>query len=98
MSKGQTGTSYNFYNKSDQSWNQVYIDNFGTVLELKGNLINNEMVLESKKIKSTKADFHYFNRITWSKQENGDVRQKWEIIGEDNKVIQVAFDGIYKRK
>jgi hypothetical protein len=98
VSKGQTGTSYNFYNKLDQSWNQVYIDSFGTVLELKGSLINNEMVLESKKIKSTKADFHYFNRITWSKQENGDVRQKWEIIGEDNKVIQVAFDGIYKRK
>ena len=98
MSKGQTGTSYNFYNKSDQSWNQVYIDNFGTVLELKGNLINNEMVLESKKIKSTNADFHYFNRITWSKQENGDVRQRWDIVSEDNKIIQVVFDGIYKRK
>ncbi len=48
-SSGQTGTSYNFYNKVDSTWNQTYIDNLGTVIELKGTFQNNKMTLKSEK-------------------------------------------------
>ncbi len=97
-SAGQTGTSYNFYNKTDSTWNQVYIDNFGTVLELKGILKDNKMILESQKVKSVKANFYYFNRITWAKDNLGNVSQKWDIVDDKGKILQVAFDGIYQRR
>ena len=97
-SQGQTGTSYNYYNKADSSWGQIYIDNLGTVLELKGALKNNKMILESTKVKSTKANFYYFNRITWAKDSVGNVSQKWDIVTDKGNILQVAFDGIYKRK
>lgn len=97
-SGNQTGTSYNFYNNTDSSWNQIYVDNGGNVLELKGNLKNGKMVLESKKLKSTKGDFNYFNRITWTKDSLGNVSQIWNIVDDKEKILQVAFDGIYKRK
>ncbi len=98
LSAGQTGTSYNFYNKVDDTWNQTYIDNLGTVLVLKGVFQNNKMVLGSEKIKSVKANFYYFNRITWAKDSLGSVLQKWDIVDEKGTILQVAFDGIYKRK
>ncbi|MBN8696214.1 MAG: hypothetical protein J0L87_06765 [Bacteroidetes bacterium] len=97
-STNETGTSYTFYNKIDSTWNQIYIDNLGTTLQLKGSFKNNKMVLKSEKIKSTKANFYYINKITWEKDSSGNVSQKWEIIDEKESVIQVVFDGIYKRK
>lgn len=95
---GQTGTSYNFYNKSDSSWNQTYIDNLGTVLQLKGTFQNNEMILKSENIKSVKANFYYFNRIIWAKDSSGNVAQKWEIVDDSGTILQIAFEGIYKPK
>jgi hypothetical protein len=38
------------------------------------------MVLESERIKSVKADFHYFNRITWEQDSAGNVSQTWDIV------------------
>ena len=43
-----TGTSYNFYNATDKSWNQLWIDNKGGSLELKGSLVNGKMILKSE--------------------------------------------------
>jgi len=97
-SNNETGTSYTFYNKIDSTWNQIYIDNSGTVLQLKGSFKNNKMVLNSEKIKIVKANFYYINKITWEKDSSGNVSQKWEIIDEKETVLQVVFDGIYKRK
>ncbi|NUM42378.1 MAG: hypothetical protein HUU45_12195 [Leptospiraceae bacterium] len=97
-STGQTGTSYNYYNNADSTWNQVYIDNSGTVLELKGRFVNNTMTLKSKPIKSTKSNFYYYNRITWKKINENEVSQVWDIVTEKDSIINVVFDGIYKRK
>lgn len=38
------GTSFNYYNKIDDSWNQVWVDNSGFSLVLKGKLIDGKMV------------------------------------------------------
>lgn len=95
---GHTGTSYNFYNKNDKTWNQTWIDNSGTVLQLKGVLEDDKMVLESEKIKNQSANLSHTNRIIWTKDTLGNVFQKWELIGDDGKVSQVVFEGIYKPK
>ena len=48
-SGGYTGTSYNFYNLLAQQWEQIWIDNGGQTLHLKGNLVDGSMVLSSDK-------------------------------------------------
>ena len=90
------GTSYNYYNKSNDSWNQVWVDNSGFSLNLKGGLINGKMILKSDLIKSKKAN--YYNQITWSKNKDGSVTQVWEYLDEKGKVTSEAFRGIYKKE
>lgn len=89
------GTSYNYYNKVDDTWNQVWVDNSGFSLVLKGNLVDGKMILKSDLIKGKKGDF--YNRVTWSKNPDGSVTQVWEYLNKEGKVISEAFRGIYKK-
>lgn len=93
-----TGTSYNYYNPADSTWHQLYLDNQGTILPLKGHFADGKMVLFGDRIKSQKSAGYYRNRITWQALPEGHVSQKWEIVGDDDAVLYVAFDGVYKRK
>lgn len=91
-----TGTSYNFFDTSDNTWNQVWISNTGNVLNLKGNISKDgSMVLKSHLVKGTKGN--YYNQITWSKNNDGSVIQRWDILNENNEPIRSAFEGIYKK-
>ena len=94
-SKGGTGRSINFYDKSDSTWNQTWVDNSGNILKLKGNLIEKSMIMQSTLIEGTKIDF-YKNQITWTPNKDKSVTQKWEILDKDNNVLQLLFLGIYK--
>ena len=94
---GGTGRSYNYYNKADSTWNQVWIDSQGNNLELKGHAKTNQMILSSILIPGQKVDF-YRNRITWTKNADESVTQFWEILDKNDKVLSIAFKGIYKRK
>ncbi len=91
-----TGTSNNFYNWQKKQWEQIWIDNQGQSLHLKGNKIDNQMILSSDELTNQKGDT-YINRITWTHNNDGSVRQLWEII-QDKKVVSVAFDGLYKKE
>ena len=94
--KTNTGTSYNFYELSDDTWNQVWISNTGKVLRLKGNInASGAMVLKSDLIESSNGN--YFNQITWTKNDDGTVTQLWVILNEENKIIRTDFEGIYHK-
>ena len=93
---GGSGKSYNYFNISDSTWNQVWISSSGNNLVLKGKASPNKMVLKSELSKGEKGD--YYNRITWTKNENGSVTQVWEILDTQEKPISVAFEGVYKPK
>ena len=56
------------------------------------------MILKSEKTKNVKSNFYYFNRIIWTKDSIGNVSQKWDIVNDNDKILQTAFEGIYKRK
>ncbi len=91
-----TGTSYNYFDSTDNTWNQVWISNTGNVLNLKGNINKDgDMVLKSKLMNGKKGK--YYNQITWSKNNDGSVTQRWDILNENNKLINTAFEGIYKK-
>ncbi|MGB5983305.1 MAG: hypothetical protein WBG46_14280 [Nonlabens sp.] len=95
-SKGSSGTSINFYNKADDTWNQTWVSNSGNFLQLKGKIIGNKMVLKSELIQGKKGK--YYNQISWSPNKDGTVTQLWEIFTESGKPIQNIFKGIYHRK
>ena len=96
VSKGKNrGTSYNYYDKKDSTWNQIWIDNSGFSLNLKGNYINGQMILKSELLDGKKGK--YYNQITWTKNTDGSVTQVWNIFSEKNKKMQEAFRGIYKK-
>lgn len=90
------GTSYNYVDLTDQTWNQVWVDNSGYSLVLKGNLVKNSMILKSAVIKGKQGD--YYNRVTWTPNKDGSVTQVWDYVSTQGKVIQEAFRGVYKKK
>jgi len=99
--KGGTGTSQNYYDKTDSTWNQLWIDNKGNILKLKGGLESGKMVLKSDSGTSgVKGEntHTYYNQITWSQNEDGTVSQLWERYDKNDKLVKTVFLGIYHRK
>ncbi|WP_075341045.1 hypothetical protein [Tenacibaculum agarivorans] len=90
------GTSYSYFDISDQKWHQLWIDNKGYVLKTEGHFKNDKMILNSEIVESKKGKF--YNRITWIQNEDQTVTQIWEYVSPDHKVIKEAFKGIYKKK
>jgi hypothetical protein len=97
LTKNDAGTSYNFYNTEKKQWQQVWISNKGYVLELKGNYFDSTMVLKSELVKDFNGNY-VINRVTWTKQSNGDVKQVWQVSSDNEKTWTIQFYGIYKRK
>ena len=89
------GTSTNYYNKNDDSWNQVWVDNTGYNLVLKGVLTDGRMVLKSEIIKGKNNGF--YNQITWTPNDDGTVTQFWEQFKADGTLIKEVFKGVYKK-
>jgi len=92
-----TGTSYNYYNKTDSTWNQVWVDNQGGSLVLKGNYINGSMVLKGELQPEKNVDF-YYNQITWTPNPDGSVTQKWDVFDKNGTLLTNAFLGNYVLK
>lgn len=92
-----TGKSYNYYDRSDSTWNQVWVDNAGQPLVLKGTWNGESMVLKGplKKGQQVKS---YQNVVTWTPNEDGSVQQLWELKDENGTVLRTVFLGIYRKK
>lgn len=93
---GTTGISLNYFDKSDRSWNQLWLDNGGNQLKLKGNFNEGKMVLRSEMVNT--QDSEYYNQITWSKNQDGSVTQLWQVFDASNKPLRTLFKGIYHKK
>lgn len=96
-SPNSTGTSMNFYNRADSSWNQIWIDNVGNPLFLKGGIIDGRMVMTSELTRGIKIEW-YYNRIIWEKRSDGTVVQTWFVLDSNYKTISTLFKGIYRKK
>lgn len=93
-----TGTSFNYYDATDSTWNQLWIDNQGSQLILKGKREGNKMILKGEPIKNVKGNW-YYHQITWTKNDDGTVTQQWDMILQESKSIMgTLFYGIYKKK
>ena len=94
--RGDSGKSYNYYDPSDDTWNQLWISNSGNILKLKGSASNDKMIMRSELSKGEKG--YYYNQITWTQNEDGSVTQLWEIYDPEGNLLSSAFEGIYRKK
>jgi hypothetical protein len=91
--RGGHGTSLNFYDRRTRTWSQAWIDEGGNALHLSGTFADGKMTLASAP-RPTGAGVDV-QRITWSKNADGTVRQVWESSADGGKTWTVAFDGTY---
>jgi len=92
--QGSAGSSFNFFNPSKGKWQQFWVWRNGTTLELEGEFRSGKMVLSGE---STGRDGETVaNRITWYDNDDGTVRQLWEVTKDGGKTWETVFDGLYK--
>ncbi|MEO0574005.1 MAG: hypothetical protein AAF004_00990 [Pseudomonadota bacterium] len=92
---GYRGTSYSMYDFNTDLWHQTWVDNSGMLLVLDGGFDDGSMVLEGVTV-DDKGDV-YDNRISWTPQDDGTVRQLWQARKDDGEWT-VIFDGLYRKK
>jgi hypothetical protein len=91
---GSEGRSVNFYDRREQRWNQVWIDDRGGVLRLAGGIVDGSMLLEGTT--SGKDGAVRRHRIRWTPNPDASVRQHWESSTDDGATWATVFDGIYR--
>jgi len=89
------GTSINKYNGATGQWEQYWIDNTGLTLYLKGQRIENQMILQNM---IDTGDGNIGNRITWTDHSDGSVQQVWEQSYDEGESWSKQFDGTYIKK
>ena len=95
---GFAGKSFNLYNRDTGKWEQFWVDQSGARLHLSGGLVDGAMVLRGVQDKpNTETKQAQHERITWTPNVDGSVRQVWETSKDDGKTWVVSFDGVYRR-
>ncbi|HSC46689.1 MAG TPA: hypothetical protein VLG68_01240 [Gammaproteobacteria bacterium] len=93
--KGGTGSSFNIYDAPRKVWHQTWVDSMGSLLTLEGGVKDGRMVLSGEQVQPDGKKLQ--NRITWTPQKDGSVRQLWESSSDGGKTWKVVFDGIYRK-
>lgn len=94
--RGGQGKSFNVYNAATGKWQQTWVDNSGSVLELSGDYKDDRMHFTGEtRGRDGKVTLE---RLTFTKISNDKVRQFWEQSKDGGKTWTVAFDGTYTRK
>lgn len=89
--RGSRGVSYNAYDAKEKVWRQFWVDADGEVLRLEGGLVDGKMVLASPPRGA------HVDRITWTPNKDGSVRQFWQTSEDGGKTWAAAFDGLYRK-
>lgn len=84
---GGTGQSFNFYDRSDKRWHQVWVSSSGTVLFVSGQYADGKLEYAGEP----------HQKLTFFHNADGSVRQLWQSSA-DGKTWQTLFDGLYVKK
>ena len=87
-----SGMSLNGYDHVAGQWHQCWMDMTGLVLDLYGNVVDGAMVM-SGVVQPGKQE-----RITWTPDPDGSVRQHWQQSTNDGVTWATVFDGTYRRQ
>jgi hypothetical protein len=94
---GFTGTSLNSWDADARRWRQHWIDNQGGLLRLSGQLEGQRMVLGAAEPHPDKSGVMVRERISWTPQADGSVRQWWQRSDDEGSTWSTVFDGRYVR-
>ncbi len=94
---GSRGHSLNFYDKQRQLWQQTWVDVTPSSLNLTGHFSDGHMVLSGGSV-DPKTHQQVVDRITWTPNADGTVRQLWDHSTDGGKNWSVVFDGLYRRR
>ena len=95
-SKGGTGQSFNFYDRRDRKWHQIWVANDGSSLFLTGGLTGNTLTLEGDTPQPDGSTVR--NRISFRNNPDHTVRQLWETSSDNGSTWTPAFDGLYRKR
>ena len=95
---GIRGTSINAWEPVTERWHQTWVDSGGSLLLLDGGLVGGQMVLEGRAPADDDPARMEQQRITWTPNADGSVRQCWEVSADGGATWRVAFDGRYRRR
>ena len=93
---GGTGQSFNFYDRADHRWHQVWVSSSGTVLFLSGQYADGRLEYAGEAPAVSGAGTAH-QRLTFYRNADGSVRQLWQSSA-DGHDWQTVFDGRYVRK
>ncbi len=93
--RGGTGQSVNLYHPGRNEWQQLWTDAGYSIIDIRGGLQGNDMVLEGSIFYLGEGTQHAF-RGRWSPLEDGRVRQFFEQQDDDGN-WQTWFEGFYQR-
>lgn len=88
------GSSFNWYDPANEVWHQVWVDNSGTRLDLIGGLENGSMVMSGMRALNGQS---VADRITWTPNDDGTVRQVWDQTSDGGETWKTVFDGLYMK-
>jgi len=92
------GKSFNLYNGQTGRWEQFWVDAQGNRLLLSGGLVGGRMVLAGEQAKpDAETGLVQHERISWTPNADGSVRQLWESSKDAGKTWTIVFDGSYRR-
>ena len=95
---GVSGKSFNIFNADTGHWEQFWVDNSGSRLHLSGGRDGEKMVLRGVQDKANaQTGLRQHERITWTPNADGSVRQHWETSNDDGRTWATSFDGLYRR-
>lgn len=91
---GNAGKSYNFYDAAENKWHQTWIDQQGGALYLDGGLQQGKMVLSGTR--PGKNGQATLERITWTRLDDGRVKQHWQSSPDKGATWAEVFVGYYQ--
>jgi hypothetical protein len=95
---GVTGSSVNIYDRDHHRWHQTWVDNAGGLLQLDGELVGTAIVMTGDAFDADAPSRTSRQRITWTPDTEGRVRQLWEASVDGGKTWTAVFDGLYVRR
>ena len=94
--KGGTGQSFNFYDRQDGKWHQVWVSNSGETLFLTGGYEDNVLTLAGESRQEDGSTL--LNRISFRNNPDHSVRQLWETSPDEGATWTAVFDGLYRKR
>ena len=93
--EGSTGRSLNAYWRGDGRWHQFWVGGGGLVMHLSGRFEGRTLVLQGAIERG--SDPPQQQRLSFTNNPDGTVRQLWEQTPDGGATWQVVFDGRYVR-